>query len=433
MTKADHLLAVEVGSTFTKLVLFTIERGFLKLRGRISAKTSIDEGDVSLTYRNLLSQLYVQYGVSQFRKVYLSSSAAGGLRMVVCGLTYNLTTKAALESALGAGGIVLESTAGLISERKAAQFTAINPNIILLCGGLDYGEEDVVLHNAEILAKLEVEATVIFAGNKCIKGDIDRIFKKYDKKVIISENVYPRVDDFHFHEVQEIVRKTFETEVVKAPGIEKIQQDTTPPIPTPLAVSYAAELLGKKLGGLVVLDVGGATTDVHSYVTEEDREHTLLLTLEPPIKRSVEGDLGVFHNIKNLLDQEESFTITEPTDVKLDLAKYARRACQKALWRHSGTKTTVHTGQSRVNVVYGRDLSSVKTLIGTGGALIYGFPEEVRFNTLLEGLPEDKLIPRKIENYIIDRRYLMSSLGLLSKDYPQEVIQFLIDNFALAD
>src|SRR5579884_3351670 len=157
MHKKQYLLAIEVGSTFTKLVLFALENGSLSFEGRISTRTSLREGDVSLAYDYLLSQLSVNYGVTQFHKKYLSSSAAGGLRMVVCGLTHNLTTKAALESALGAGGIVLESISGIISERKATHLAALNPNIILLCGGLDYGEEEIILRNAETLARLKTD------------------------------------------------------------------------------------------------------------------------------------------------------------------------------------------------------------------------------------------------------------------------------------
>lgn len=433
MPEKHHLLALEVGSTFTKLVLFALENGSLHFEGRRSARTTLQEGDVSLAYTSLLSQLSADYGVSQFHKIYLSSSAAGGLRMAVCGLTHNLTTKAALESALGAGGIVLESISGSISEKKAAHLAMLNPNIILLCGGLDYGEEEVILRNAETLARLKNDAVVIFAGNQCIRDDISSIFEKYNKRVILSSNVYPRVDHFRFREIQNIVRETFETDVIKAPGLEKIQRDTTPALPTPLAVSFVAELLGKVTGGVVIFDVGGATTDVHSYTGEDEREDHIFLTIEPPIKRSVEGDLGVFHNVQNLLNPGEHLEIYNPEDIAQDLALYARRACQRALLRHSGTKTPVHTGHRNVYAIYGRDLSAVATVIGTGGALIYGFPTGKGFSTLLEDLPEGKLTPRHVKKYAIDQHYLLSSLGLVSQDYPQEVLRFLKKYFSLAE
>ena len=429
MSEKHHLLAIEVGSTFTKLVLCALEHGSLNFVGRLATRTSLHEGDVSLAYRALLSQLSADYGVTQFHKQYLTSSAAGGLRMAVCGLT----TKAALESALGAGGIVLKSMSGVISERKAAHLSTLNPNVILLCGGLDYGEEEIILRNAETLARLKTEAIVIFAGNQCIKEEVKTLFEKNDKKVILSENVYPRVDHFRFRDIQGIVRETFETEVVKAPGLEKIQRDTTPPIPTPLAVSFAVELLGKATGGVVAFDVGGATTDVHSYIGEEERDDSVLLTIEPPIKRSVEGDLGVFHNLQNLLDPNEQINLLDPLDITQDLAIYARRACQRALLRHSGTKTLVHTGVKKVNAIHGRDLSTVETVIGTGGALIYGFPAGQDFNTLLANLPEGKLTPRRVKKYLIDQHYLLSSLGLFSQDYPQEVLQFLQKHFSLTN
>jgi len=315
MSKAADILTVEVGSTFTKLIFYRCDGGRLTLGGRASGLTTIGCGDVSLGYRQLLSRLDSTYGVSRFGEIYLSSSAAGGLRVVVCGLTRNLTTKAALESALGAGGIVLESITGLISKRQAAQLAEMNPGMILLCGGLDGGEEATLLQNAAIVSELPVDATIVYAGNQAIREEVREILVSKNKKVVLSEsNVYPRVDEFRFREVQDIIRRAFEINVVKAPGIEAIQRETRPPIPTPLAVSYATELLGQEIGNLIVFDVGGATTDVHSYVSDGQGQDRVQATIEPPMKRSVEGDLGVFYNLENLMEAEEHFSPGSPTD-----------------------------------------------------------------------------------------------------------------------
>jgi len=95
--------------------------------------------------------------------------------------------------------------------------------------------------------------------------------------------------------------------------------------------------------------------------------------------------------------------------------------------RHCGERVAVHSGTKLVDVVYGRDLSAVKTVIGTGGAIIYGYPNGHGFETTLQGLPDGKLVPLAVENYLVDRQYLMSSLGLMARDHAQEVRAMLLE------
>lgn len=425
---ADYadILTVEIGSTFTKVAFFTTNNGMLRFGGRLATYTTIQQNDVSLGYQYLLNQLKLQHGISHFGQTYLSSSAAGGLRIVVCGLTFNLTTKAALESALGAGGVVLGSVAGRITPSKAREIESIKPNLILLCGGLDFGEEAVILENAEVLAASKSDAIFVYAGNAAIQKQVATIFKQANKPCIVTENVYPKVDDFRFRVVQEIIRKVFETEVIKAPGVERIQQETAPPIPTPLAVSYAVEHLGQMVGDIVVLDVGGATTDVHSYIKPRNDPDTIQATLEPALKRSVEGDIGVFHNIQSLFETDsERFDLSSPTDSRLDLTKYARKACEIGLLRHCGSKARMHTGTKMVDVIYGRDLSTVAVVVGTGGAIIYGTPQAHSFQQFFANLPENGLLPRASKHFWVDRHYLLSSIGLFVKDHPQAATTLL--------
>jgi MutL protein len=432
MSKSADVLTIEIGSTFTKLAFYWITHGTLQLGGRVSGLTTIGEQDVSIGYRYLLAEIEAAYGITCFEKKYLSSSAAGGLRIVVCGLTYNLTTKAALESALGAGGVVVKSIVGAINKRQAADIEKLNPNLILLCGGLDYGEEEVICQNAHVIADLKIDSVLIYAGNRVIQDEIKHVFATNQKKCVITDNIYPQVDQFHFQDVQTLIRQVFETEVVKAPGIECIQNETMPPIPTPLAVSYVTEVMGSLLGDLMVFDIGGATTDLHSYVAPKADCAVVQATLEPPLKRTVEGDIGVFYNLKNLLEphENEALYITSPLDSRIDLPTYSRRACQKALDRHSGTKMRIHNGARLVDIIYGRDLTSVKSVIGTGGAIIYGFSDSPSFEQAFIDLPTEKLVPQKIEHCLIDQRYILSSIGLLAQEYPAEVSKFLAEEFA---
>jgi uncharacterized protein (TIGR01319 family) len=115
----------------------------------------------------------------------------GGLRMTVHGLTQNMTARAAREAALGAGAIIKMVTAGRLDESDLETIREIDPNIILLAGGVDYGEKEIVLHNARMLASLGIHAPVIYAGNTAIRTPIGRIFEAAGVETMLAENVFP--------------------------------------------------------------------------------------------------------------------------------------------------------------------------------------------------------------------------------------------------
>ena len=432
MRKTAEILTTEVGSTFTKLTCYVEQGGALVLGGQVVGLTTItaEEGVVQ-GYRRCLAELESRFGIAHFGRRYLSSSAAGGLRIVVCGLTPNLTTKAALETALGAGGVILKTVSGAITPSKARDIEAINPNLVLLCGGLDDGEEDAVLDNARVLADLRIDSIVIYAGNQAIREEVRIAFTQAGKACVCTENVYPRVDEFRFELVQNIIREVFEKDVVKAKGLEAIQEDNGLAIPTPLAVSLAMEVLATVVGDLVAIDIGGATTDIHSIVTPNPMSRAIQATLEPRLKRTVEGDIGVFHNLKNLVapDEEGELAISSPFDERLDLRKFAQRACRIALPRHAGTKVHAHNGQKPIDLIYGRDLSGVRTVVGTGGAIIHGFRDAGEFKEAFRDMPQGKLLPFPIDRALIDKRYVLSSIGLLAGDWPAQAARFLEAEF----
>ena len=94
-----------------------------------------------------------------------TSAAAGGLKMTVHGLVYDMTAKAAKEAALGAGAILHYITAGRLRRTDLARIREISPNLILLAGGVDYGERDTAIHNAEMIRSMGLKVPVIYAGN----------------------------------------------------------------------------------------------------------------------------------------------------------------------------------------------------------------------------------------------------------------------------
>lgn len=426
---SDILIAVEVGSTFSKLAAFDLHDGVLRYLGRTSTRTTVREGDVRYGTDRLFQQAE-RFGVTRWDRAYLSSSAAGGLRIGVSGLTPSLSTKVATEIALGAGGVIAAAAAGLLRPVDVKAFVQARPGLVLICGGTDHGESETVLENVRALAASELATVFLYAGNSRIQQEAVESMSRRGKTCAIADNVYPESGCFRLTEVRDHIRTLFERDVVKAPGIDELAGSLSAGcVPTPMAVSLAVEAMGRVLGGgLLAFDVGGATTDVHSYVPDVRDPDVLQATFEPSLKRTVEGDLGVFHNLGNLV--EESCPVPacdEPILNPDELRQYAVRAAVRALSRHAGRASRPFGAPGRREVVHGADLRRVMAVLVTGGALraVVNGPDGIR--ALIDQADQSRLVPEAAGTFLVDREYLMSSLGLLYADLEQPVSRFLLD------
>ena len=300
---ADVLIA-EIGSTTTLVSAFALGAA-PRLLGQGQAATSVLEGDVRVGLNGAIDALKANLGAEAFgyREMLASSSAAGGLKMCVHGLVYDMTVSAARAAALGAGAIVRQTTAGKLTQADLEEQREIRPNLVLIAGGTDGGERDTALYNAERIAKEGTGAPVLYAGNAQNGGAIRAIFERANVPVYVAENVYPRLDALNIEPVRKVIHAAFEKHIVTAPGMEHIRELVTGAIlPTPGAVMEAAMLLYEEIGDLLVLDIGGATTDVHSVTAGSDEIAQLLTTPEPFSKRTVEGDLGLYVNARRLIE-----------------------------------------------------------------------------------------------------------------------------------
>ena len=118
----------------------------------------------------------------EYREMLATSSAAGGLKMTVHGLVYDMTAKAAREAALGAGGILHYVTAGRLRRTDLAKIKEIRPNLILIAGGVDYGERDTAIANAEMIRSMNLKIPVVYAGNVENQEEMRLIFPEEDRK-----------------------------------------------------------------------------------------------------------------------------------------------------------------------------------------------------------------------------------------------------------
>jgi len=441
------LLVAEIGSTTTMINAFTnIEKNISnspRHLGQGYAPTTVEEGDVILGLQEAIVDLQDKLGVDDlsWQEFMATSSAAGGLKMTVHGLVKDMTVRAAEEAALGAGAVIRQVTVGKLKERQLAKIQEINPNIVLLAGGVDYGEEEIILHNAQALAGLQLEIPVIYAGNKVLQEEVADIFAEEDTEIMLAENVYPEIDKLNIQPTRELIQKVFANHIVKAPGMEKIKDWLAiDMMPTPGAVMQAARLLKEEIGNLVVFDVGGATTDVHSVTEESGKVKELLVSPEPEAKRTVEGDLGVYLNapqVYKMLEQNHDLPPREdlaPLPRNAEEEKFVEeltaRAVKIALERHAGSFRDYYGSGGRQTVAEGKDLTAVKWLIGTGGALtrLAGGKDIL---ASLRTRASRRLFPPPEAKVLLDTKYIMASLGVMSQKYQRAALKLLLDSLEM--
>lgn len=428
-----EILTIEVGSTITKANGFRRQPdGIFEHIAQGFAPTSVLAGDVGLGVDQAIAELQANSGLPvKDAQIFVNSSAAGGLRMTVHGLTYSMTARAAQEAALGAGAIVKLVTAGRLSDSDLEEIQSIHPNIILLAGGVDFGEKEIILCNAESLASLNLDVPVLYAGNSAIRQPVRKIFGAAGTETLLAGNVFPDVDILNIEPVRRLIHELFNRHIIHAPGMARLGELTQWDIlPTPGAVLRGAELFAEALGDCLVFDVGGATTDVHS-VTDGSLEWTSrTIEPEPRAKRSVEGDLGVYINARNIVElagepaweaRLHDLQAMPKTEQQTELTRWlCTRAVETAIRRHAGVVTDLYTPTGKKQIVKGKDLTAIKWLIGTGGALTRVSGGEDILRQICKG-PGKYLLPPPEVQILIDSDYRFSALGTLAQAYPEEV------------
>lgn len=441
-----NVLVAEIGSTTTVVNAFNgIGGPCPKFLGQGQFPTTVLNGDVTVGLKGAVENLRnnLKFDKIEYDEMLATSSAAGGLRMTVHGLVYDMTVRAAKEAALGAGGIIKMITAGKLRRTDLKKIQEINPNIILVAGGVDYGERDTALYNFEQIAAMKLGIPMIYAGNIENQDEIKEIAEEYGVKLYLVDNVYPKVDMLNVDPTRKVIQNAFEEHIIHAPGMSKVRDMVSGPIiPTPGAVMEAAKLLKDAIGDLVVFDVGGATTDVHSVTQGSEEINRILISPEPEAKRTVEGDLGVFVNLNHIVekigienlkkefeDVEELISnakaIPQTDREKQFVERLTKEAVLTSLERHAGNLRNLYGPSGKKTVAEGKDLTNVKYIIGTGGALTR-LPNRLEIlNCVSKHGKGTELYPTNNAKVLIDNDYIMASLGVLSKRYPEDALMLM--------
>ena len=450
--KVDVLVA-EIGSTTTVVNAFKdldSENPVFWAQGQ--APTSVLDGDVRIGLQGAIADLCRKMNIDSldYDEMLATSSAAGGLKMTVHGLVYDMTAKAAKEAALGAGGIIHDITVGRLRRSDIARIKEINPNLILIAGGVDYGERDTAIYNAEMIRAMGLKTPVVYAGNIENQDEMKLIFDEESGQYLyLVDNVYPKIDTLNVEPCRKVIQEAFEDHITHAPGMEHVRDMVSGPIiPTPGAVMECTKLLYDCIGDVMTIDVGGATTDVHAVTEDSDAVARILTAPEPKAKRTVEGDLGVYVNRMKVIESigEEKLREECENQLHIDLDKtletyvaipknedefklverLTKEAVLRAVERHAGQIRYVYGPTGRQTLAEGKDLTQVKYIVGTGGALTR-LPHRV---DIMKLIPKDnetgmKLYPSDAVKILVDNDYIMASLGVLSKTHRAGAIKLL--------
>lgn len=457
--KSRYVILIDFGSTYTKLAVADLQESRLAAAEHFPSTVATD---ARIGLQQCFDAAAAIIGPVEFERALKlsSSSAAGGLRMGVIGLSSTLSLQAGRNAAFGAGAKILCTCAGKLAEEDVQKLYQLPLEILLFCGGYEKGSSSVLLHNARLLADSALHIPIIYAGNSGVAPEIRQILTLGGKEFYIVPNIIPSIGALDKEQVESIIRDVFLKRIINMKGLNQVSGMLDQMVmPTPAAVLRAGELLslGTKnqsgVGNLMIVDVGGATTDIHSYAQPQPYEGTKLTGApEPFARRTVEGDLGMRESSGTLCQEigmEKMCTDTGLSETQIEsvIQKWTHQnrelaqnsseqkvdtalaggAVRISARRHAGW--IEHISSAGVKALqHGKNLSGVRSIIGTGGPLVFsGNGQSLLSEVLrLSKKEPDILLPEEASFYL-DRDYIFFAGGLL-REIDEEAALSLMKN-----
>ncbi|MDQ3628327.1 MAG: glutamate mutase L [Actinomycetota bacterium] len=451
---------VDFGSTFTKALLVDVEADPGAVLACASHPTTIDT-DVLDGWSACLEQLETACPGARHTPVRACSSAGGGLRVAVVGNEELVTAEAGRRVALSSGGTVVHvGCRGLAAPFAIEELVAGRPDVVLLVGGTDGGNGEVLVGAARRLGDVHWEVPVVVAGNMDAAPLAAVLLAQAGVEHVVAANVVPQIGVLSPAGARAAIRDTFLAHVIggkrlsaSAAFLDMVRG------PTPDIVLTGVELLARGLGpaqpgvgDVVVVDVGGATTDVYSVVDLDPEEGALSREVVPatPVTRTVEGDLGVRWSAlttiergaeAGLVDAGERDGLHEAARARgispgllpgtereqADDERLAGLALEMALRRHAGRQRVIFGPGGRLVERDGTDLREVDLLVGSGGVLRHAEPsagQRVVRTATGDPVPGGWLLPRS-PRVVIERTYVLAAAGLLRGEHPYSAHRLL--------
>ena len=434
MSPSSAVVCVDVGSTFTKAALVD-ETG--ALLATASHRTTLDS-DVLDGVDACRASLTEAFPEAAHAEVLACSSAGGGLRIAVVGNEELVTAEAGRRVALSSGGKVVAVLAGGLDASRLDELRSSRPDVLLLVGGTDGGHTVGLVADAYVLSRAPWTGPVVVAGDVEAQGQVSVLLGDSTPHVL-ADNVVPRIGVLAADSARRAIREMFLEHVIGGKGLSS-RADFTAMVrgATPDLVLTGVEVLAAESGSdVVVIDIGGATTDVHSVVRldPEDAGLSREVVATTPVTRTVEGDLGMRWSALTTWDAGELPEDLRPAAVRrsedpsllpaTDAERHedeliAAAAATLAVRRHAGRSRVVVGPDGRVVERSGKDLREVALLVGSGGVLRHADAEATR--RILAGVtgvsPEGWQLPER-PRVVVDRDYVLAAVGLLSESRPR--------------
>ncbi len=479
------ILATDCGSTTTKAILIMLVDGEYRLIVRGEAPTTVEAPfeDVTMGVLNAVTEveeLAKRSLVADDTKImrpatgekgcdiYIStSSAGGGLQMMVAGVVKSMTAKSAEHAALGAGAIVMDAIASndkRLPHEQIERIRQLRPDMILLSGGIDGGTVSHVVELAELISAADpkprlgigYQLPVIYAGNVDARENVKEILdQKVDLRVV--DNIRPVLEEENLKPAREMIHNLFMEHVMaQAPGYKKLMSWADAPImPTPGAVGAIMKRVADEEGIQVLgVDIGGATTDVFSVFKnpayndlkpEHESENPKTI-----FNRTVSANLGMSYSISNvfkeaglanimrwvpydldevMLRNQVKNKMVRPTTIPQAMSTLmfeqalAREALRLAFIQHCNFATTLKGVQKQrtISEAFEQvdsdtivDLMGLDILIGSGGVLSHAPRRNQAAMMML-----DAFQPEGFTTLAVDSIFMMPQLGVLSTIHPK--------------
>ena len=426
------LLCLDIGSTWTKGALVAADGTLLGTAQHPTTPPEVLDGIAWVTGRLDAHDL----------PVLACSSAGGGLRLAVVGQERLVSAEAGYRVALSAGAKIVHVVAGQLDGAAIRELRASAPDLVLLAGGTDGGDRSVLLHNAKRIAANRLRPPIVLAGNADARAEAEAMLRETGRTVVATGNVLPDVGELAPGPARAAIRELFLRHVIGGKGLSKgttfrdLVRAVTPDAVLSGVSRLAAILAAKEAGAVLVVDVGGATTDVYSAVSTVDENAMARTVALPADRRTVEGDLGMRWSAPGIVAEAK----VERLDTEQDLTEEAQKRAANVDWipedDHGHDVDATLAGLAAVLAVR-RHLRLVDGQLGpkgagllvlSGGVFRHATPE--RLKAIEDRLRADPVLRPILRNadVVVDTRYVLAPAGLLADAGHLETADSLLAN-----
>jgi len=490
INNSEYIFITDIGSTTTKglLIKYDERNNRYNFVAQADAYTTVEKPyeDVNIGVRNAVRKIEALSGIrildqhNRFEIPYLTtSSAGGGLQILVCGLTRVDTGKNAEITALGAGGIVLRTFTiddGLRDFERIKVIIDLNPDMILVAGGYDGGLNMAILRFIQMMILANprnrfdrhVKIPLIYCGDTNMQKYINSMLPEHFI-VSCTENIRPDYQTFNYEPAKQKIHEVFKDSVMEhAPGYHNLKNLTSIDIkPTPTAVEQMLKLYVEKYKeNIIAIDMGGATTDIYSYIKGSfhrtvsanvglsfSMANILASVLKEKSIKEITGNLPPSYSEDSIRNYINNKTLNPSYLPTSDPERFLEQICavlgfELSITQHldmnfnnlrndffdrmDSVVTTflkafgkkLHQKHEYCENEYSIDyknkfcLSDIQTIIGSGGVIAYAQSREEQIYMLTEGLK-----PHGITKIVIDKPFKVSHMGILSFIDPANALE----------